>query len=169
MPISWVLLNSAQLWNVPQIQCPKNQRIIFAAPQKLDEIPDNKLTGYMQPWPSKARGPLPIFAHPCFGDIFLRLLEVKVVRHRTNWHKLRDKGFDVLELWGRSAEQELVACLPDPFSQNPDSLRRFRCVPKVEHGDGPELWQKGVQNRVEDTNPVPICTRSGSGVIEQGL
>jgi len=130
---------------------------MFATLQKLDKVPDDELTFYPKPWPSEARRPLlvPVSVHPRSRDIYLGSLKVEVVCHGTSGHELGDEGFDVLDP-GRCAEHEPVTRLPDPFPQNPDPLRQFRCVPKVEHRDGPKFWKRGMQNRVEDTNPVPI-------------
>jgi len=65
--------------------------------QKLDEVPDNEMSLRCEPWPREAQWPPPFTAHPCARDIRFRSLEVEVVCHGTNRHKLKDKRFNILD------------------------------------------------------------------------
>ena len=130
--------------------------MLLATLQKPDKVVDNKLALFHpHPWPGEVRWPVLPSAHPCLGDVCLRSFEVEVVCHHGNWHKLGDKVLGVLAPM-RIKEQEFVTCLPDPLPQNPHPVRRFGRVSKVEGCDGTELRQRGMQNRIESTNPVSI-------------
>lgn len=112
--------------------------------QKLNKVPDDEVILRSGPRSSEARWPPPPSVHPRARDVHLRSLEVEVVRHRTNGHKVGDKGFIVLDPRRWRVEQEFVACLPDPFPQNPVSFHRFGCIPEIKYCDRPELWQRRV-------------------------
>ena len=86
-------------------------------PQKLNEVPDNEVFLRAQPRSSEALRPVLRFVHSCTRDVLLSSLIVKVVCHRANGHKVRDKCFDVLEGRKRCAEQEFVTRLPDPLDR----------------------------------------------------
>ena len=109
--------------------------------QKLNEISDDKVALHSEPWSGEARRPPPPPVHPRARDVHLRSLEIKVVRHRANGHKVGDKGFIVLDPRRWRVEQEFITCLPDPFPQNPEPFYRFRRVPKIKYCDRSELWQ----------------------------
>lgn len=142
--ISRMTPNPTCLQYSPQVQGSKNQRVVGAALQKLNEVPDNEVPFRCEPWPCEAQWPHSFTAHPRARDIRFRSLEVKVVRHGTNRNKLGDKCFNVPDLWRWRAEQEFVTCLPDPFPQNSEPFRRFRRVGKIKCCDRPELWYQGV-------------------------
>ena len=88
----------------PQVQGSKNQRMVGATLQKLNEVPDDKVSFRREPWPREAQRPPPFTAHPCAWDIRFRPFEVKVVCHGTNRHKLGDERFNVLDPRRRCAE-----------------------------------------------------------------
>jgi hypothetical protein len=140
--------------------------MVETALHKSSKIPDNKLgLRRVQSWPSETRGPLGVSVHPRTRDILLCPLEVEVVCHYANRHKVRDEGFDVVERQSFGVEQELVTCLPNPFSQNLEPFRQIRRITEIECGDRAKLWRRGVQNRVDNTDPISIRTKSGSVAV----
>ena len=89
--------------------------MVLAALQKLNKVIDDRLVLFSpHPWPSKARWPSLLHAHPCSGDVFSCSFEVEVVCHHGNWREVGDEGLDVLKP-RRDGEQESVTCLPDPL------------------------------------------------------
>ena len=72
--------------------------------QELDEVPDDKVPLHSQASSGEAQWPPIPPVHPRARDIHLRSLEVEVVCHRANRHKLGDKGLIVLDPRGWQTE-----------------------------------------------------------------
>ena len=74
--------------------------------QKLNEVSNDKVALYSEPWSGEARWPPPPPVHPRARDVHLRSLEVEVVLHHANGHEVGDKCFIVLDPRKWRVEQE---------------------------------------------------------------